>query len=510
MSPGPDGRTSSQLVEKLAEIVGRDRLLTEPEDRYVYSFTGEFATQRRKQPIAVVRPRTEDEGRELARLIESYGARAAWNDVLEDVPEDEDSQVVLLDRDDWVTARNLSAILSELEKEKGEGKGRLRSSSNFPDWFVTNLKSRDGYRIGERPGADDGFCTVQSYFDGVETYSSKGRLILTRGLMADEIEASYRLVDSIYSCTTCGQCYDQLSLMGLEMNNVIVLARREVASRGIEPGHCRIVSGQILADGNPMGMPAEDRSLWYEEAAEEHPFEGNEVLYWTGCSTSYRLPEVVEATTSVLAEAGVDFGLLGEEEGCCGLVLYLMGLWDEAKGNAEQAVAKFRERGVKTLVTGCAGCLYAFKRVYAMLDVPLHVNVLHTSQLIEALVKEGRLRLKESSGRYVWHDPCDLGRHCKIYDPPRNVLKSIPGLELVEPSLSREHALCCGAGGGLMAYDADLSKRIAVSKLKDEIVPMKVEGIVTGCPACIINLRYALEPQEVPVYDLAQLVEMSL
>jgi Fe-S oxidoreductase len=510
MSPGPDGRTLSRLLEELAETVGRDRVLTEPADRYVYSFTGEFATRRRQQPLAVVRSRTEDEERELTGLIESYGVRVVWNDVLEAASESEDSPVVLLDRDERVTAQTLREILSELEEAKGEGKRRLRSSSNLPDWFVTNLKNRDGYRIGERPGADDGFCTVQSYFDGVETYSSKGRLILTRGLLTDEIEATERLVDSLYSCTACGQCYDQLSLTGLEVNNAIVRARREIASRGMEPGQCRVVSGQIRAEGNPIGMPAEDRPLWYEDSAEEHPFEGNDVLYWTGCSTSYRLPEVVEATTNVFTKAGLDFGLLGEEEGCCGLILYLLGLWDDARGNAEETAEQFQKLGVKTLVTGCAGCFYAFTRVYSTLDVPLPVNVLHTSQLIEALIKEDQLKLGENTGRYTWHDPCDLGRHCQIYDPPRSVLRSIPGLELVEPPLNREHALCCGAGGGLMTYDADLSKRIAVSKLNDEITPMKVDGIVTGCPACIINLRYALDPQELPVYDLAQLVEKSL
>jgi len=115
-------------------------------------------------------------------------------------------------------------------------------------------------------------------------------------------------------------------------------------------------------------------------------------------------------------------------------------------------------------------------------------------------------------GGFLWHDPCDLGRHCGVYEPPRNVLRAIPGLELRELPLNREHAICCGGGGGLMMYDIDLSNRMAGSKFVDEISPLGIDGVVTGCPACILSLRNAARSagKEIAVYDLSEIVDSCI
>jgi glycolate oxidase len=208
----------------------------------------------------------------------------------------------------------------------------------------------------------------------------------------------------------------------------------------------------------------------------------------------------------------VDFGLLGEGERCCGLILYLLGLWDEAGVNAEGINKEMRELGVRKIVTGCAGCYYAFTRVYPTLGVNPAFEVYHTSQLMDDAVHLGELQPKALKGSYVWHDPCDLGRHCGVFEPPRRVLRAIQGLELVEPPLNRENTLCCGAGGGLMMYNLDLAERIARSKISDELSRLAVDGVVTGCPACILNLKHAASSTQrnMAVYDLAELVDMCL
>lgn len=505
----------TSFMKKLVRIFGEERVLTDIEDLYVYSFHGEFCIRRRPIPSAVLRLHSESEEKQLMRLAEAEGARVLRNNrPLEEAgPMEQGVPVLLIDARGALDGAALREKLSELEAAFAEEKEGLKASPSFLHWFVSSLKTKDGYRIRERPDCDDGYCAVQPFFDGVETWSSKGRLLLTRGLLRGELTATGKLVDSIYTCTACGQCYDQLSLTGLEMNNAIIQARREIVRRGVGPKSCGALTENILEQGNPMGMPSEDRSLWFDDFIDEFSFDGNDVLYWAGCSPSYRLPDAVESTVNVLKEAEVDFGMLGNSEGCCGLILYLLGLWDEARKNALQTSERIRKSGARLLVTGCAGCYYAFTRVYPEhLNIHLPLKVRHTSQLLESLIDDGRLRLRGVNLKVAWHDPCDLGRHCAVYEAPRNVLKAMPGLRLEEMPLNREHARCCGAGGGLWLYDTDLVEKVAHSKLSEEILPMDVDGVVTGCPACIMGLRYAARSlgREIAIYDLAELVSQGL
>lgn len=514
MSQGAGEGLGSGLLEELVRAFGRDRVLTDPEDLYVYSHYGGFATRRLRNPIAVLRLNSESERKELVKLAETRGIRILRNDSigLEVSTEDNSSPLVIIDARMPMGADSLPWRLTELEKAMVEGKRARRGSLSFLHWLTASLKTGDGYQIHTQPDCDNGFCVIQPFFDSVETFSSKGRLLLCKGLSRGEIAPTARLVDSLFSCTACGQCYDQLTQTDLEINNAIVRTRNEIVKSGMGPKQCRALYDNIEGEGNPMGMPAEDRALWFEELRDERPFAGNEVLYWAGCSTAYRLPGVVEATANVLTGADVDFGIIGEGEGCCGLILYLIGFWDEARNNAYRIIEKLRNLDVRLLATSCAGCYYAFSRVYPILGVHPPFNVVHTSQLIEALVLNDRLRPGKMRGRYIWHDPCDLGRHCGVYEPPRNVLKSIAGFELVELPLSRRHTLCCGAGGGLWMYNASLAERIAHSKVSGELSAPDIDGVVTGCPACILNLRFAaLSLQKnMNIYDLSEIVEKSL
>lgn len=507
------GKPQSKLLDELEKAFSPEKVITDPVDLYVYSFYGEFATRRRETPLAVLRHLSEEEEKDLERFSRESGIRVIRNDESEDdVPGKVGSPTLIVDSREYFNPSKLQEWLAELDETRANGRLRLKAANSFADWFVYSLKITDGYRIGDRPDCDNGFCPVQPFLDGVETFSSKGRLLLTRGLLGGELDPTDRLVDSIYTCTACGQCYDQLGSTSLEVNNAIVRARHEIVMSGKGPRQCSLLTSNVRENGNPLGMPSEDRTLWHEELAEEFPFRGNDVLYWAGCSTSYRLPEIIEATTNVLREAGLDFGLLGDGEGCCGLILYLFGLWDEAAENAIKTSKKLVELGVKRLVTSCAGCYYTFTRVYPTLGVSLPFEIRHTSQLFEALIRGDDLHPEGLKGRYMWHDPCDLGRHCHVYEQPRNVLAAIPGLELAEPPLNREHALCCGGGGGLMMYDIDLSQKISHSKIVDEVSLLDVDGVVTGCPACILSLRNAAKSleREISVYDLAEIVDMSL
>jgi len=490
----------AQLLARLVEAMGADKVLAEPEDLYVYSRMGAFGVEETKPPAAVLRL-SESEARGLDSLVDGEAQVVILGEEAEPSP----LPTLLVDGKEPTSLEELERSLDEVTRSRKETLRQSIESRSLAVQASAHLQSLDGYRLGERMADGSGFCVVQRFMGGHETFSSKGRLLLSRGLSRGELGVTPRLVEAMYSCTACGQCYDQHSPGTLEINNAIIKSRNLIAERGEAPKICGRLLANLEAEGNPMGLPGEDRTLWYEETAEEHSYRGNEVLYWPGCTTSYRLPELVEATAEVLGAAGADFGVLGDEERCCGLILYLMGFWEEARRNAEMVAEALSASPPRVLVTSCAGCYYAFKRVYPQLGVTLPVKVLHTSMLFDGLIREGRLPLRGMEGRFTWHDPCDLGRHCGVYEPPRRVLNAVPGLSVVEPALNREHAVCCGAGGGLWPIDEGLTGDVARQKIEDA-VPAGVDGVVTGCPTCLLNLRSAAGAwrPRLRVYDLSE------
>jgi len=495
------------LLKRLTEAFGRERVLADPEDLYVYACCSRFGALRLENALAVLRVEAEEDEVRLRRIVAPLRVS---------VYETRDKSVratllagpiVIADNGKRVSFESLPGRLSALLEAKTVKNRELKSATSLPERFLAVLRSSPGYRVEEVEDSGEGFCSLEPLLDGRETTSAKGRLVISRGLMTGDIKASPKLTEAMYSCTACGQCYDHITLEGFEVNNAIVRARREVVAQGMEPAQCKLLRNNISGSGNPLGLPAEDRALWFEEIVEDHPYREGDLLYWTGCSTAYRLPEVVRATASVLGKAGLRFGLLGNEEGCCGLILYLLGLWDEATRNASSVVGKLAGFGAKELVTSCAGCYYTFTRVYRRLGVEPPFRVRHTSQVIESLIKEGKLELKGFDGSYVWHDPCDLGRHCGVYEPPRRVLSSVPRLRLVEQKLARRHALCCGGGGGMWATNSDLAERAARMKL-DQFGELDVDGVVTGCPNCILIMRYAAGPDGAKkILDLSEVVD---
>jgi len=519
------------FVETIREIVGDKNVLTEPEDLYVYSFEGPLGLRRGCTPTIVVRLNKNREIlKEVLGLAKKYGFHVLIRGEETVATQPQKQPILLVDVLDYVDGK---ALRESLRKQKPKFSETIRNMLKRGSWLsymVSELSKRVVYSMcmecSRNKGTScSGFCIMTPFYNGVETWSSKGRLILVRGLMADELKITKKLIDVVYSCTLCGQCYGQCFQENLEINKAFLKARKKIVDEGHVPEKFKELPKNILERSNPTGLTQKDRVSWIKDLPEKiYEVSSSEVLYWVGCTTSFRLPNVAKATIRLLNVIGVKPQILGEKEGCCGLPLINTGFLEKAKENATKNVEKLKKSHAKILVTGCAGCYYAFKNMYPeFLDLEVPMEVLHTSQFIEELINKEGLEFKEFDRRVTWHDPCDLGRHSNVYEPPRNLLKNIPNLKFTEMSLNRENARCCGGGGSFLSFNDEIAMKIAEQRVLEDAIPLNVDTIVTSCPTCQINLSWAVRRLKrkfrfmgkknigsVEVLDLTELLERSL
>lgn len=210
-------------------------------------------------------------------------------------------------------------------------------------------------------------------------------------------------------------------------------------------------------------------------------------LYFAGCMATYRMPTIAKATIALLRKANIQFEHLGAEEWCCGSVLFRTGYKKELKDIAEHNAEAFKKCD-SGIITSCAGCYRTLKKDYK--PYIEGKGIFHIVELLDSLVKEGKLRFPQIDVKVTYHDPCHLGRHLTVYDAPRNLLRAVPGLILVEMERNRENARCCGSGGGLRSAYKELSDSMALERLQ-EAERTGAEILTTACPFCAYSLREA-------------------
>jgi len=234
-----------------------------------------------------------------------------------------------------------------------------------------------------------------------------------------------------------------------------------------------------------------------------------EVLYFAGCTAALdpSLQHIAQNTVRLLQKAGVNFGVLGDEEVCCGSVMLRVGERDLARELAEKNLSLFRGIGVKTIVTSCAGCYKTLRQDYPSYG-DIQARVVHTSEFVRELYLDGKLQpTNQTKLRVTYHDPCHLGRHCGLYDAPRKMIEALPGVSLEEMTRNRENTWCCGAGGGVRSAFPDWaleSSRIRVQEAEET----GSSHLVTTCPFCLQNLTTAVQAGNTPleVMDLTDLL----
>ena len=330
-----------------------------------------------------------------------------------------------------------------------------------------------------------GKCDTVCPWNRVRTFSMR-KLIREATFGLTEIEN-----EEIWRCTTCGKCQQQCPRDVKQIVNMIAL-RRFATGYGVFPEAIkpvRAASSGLASDGNPFGEERSKRADWAKGLSVKPFTEGMEVLYFPGCYLSYdaRLKKVAVATVNILNKAGVDFGILGTKENCCGESIRKTGNEELFKRLARENIKTFIENGVKKIVVSSPHCYHTFKNEYPEFNV--NFEIIHISQYLFELINEGKLQIsKEYEKKITYHDPCYLGRHNGIYDEPRGVLKKIPGLELNEMLESRENSMCCGMGGGRIWIETQKSDRFANLRL-DQAIGVGAEVLVTACPYCITNFE---------------------
>jgi len=319
--------------------------------------------------------------------------------------------------------------------------------------------------------------------------------------------------EDIWRCTTCGNC-PQKCPRGVKIIECGVSLRRIATEYGVFPTPVkpiRTISGSLVGEGNPLSEERAKRANWAEGLSVKPFTEGMDVLYFPGCYLSYdpRLKKVARATATILTRAGIDFGILGTKENCCGESIRKTGDEDVFKLLAKENIKTFIDNGVQKILVSSPHCFHTFKNEYP--EFMVNFEVVHISHYLFELIDEGRLELTKEYGKKVtYHDPCYLGRHNGIYDKPREALKKIPGLELIEMPDSREDSLCCGGGGGRIWMETPKGERFSDLRL-EQAIDVGAEVLVTSCPYCITNFEdstLTLEVGEnIEVKDITEIIQ---
>jgi len=342
----------------------------------------------------------------------------------------------------------------------------------------------------------------------------RARLLGPREIADDELR---ELAEKAYECTICGQC-KTVCPAHLDTIEMWENMREFLVHNALGPmeAHRQIVTSIENYD-NPWMQPRTQRSRWSKRIEKDVRVkdalkERCEVLYFVGCTAAYdpNIRGMALDTARVLGKAGVDFGTLGNEEGCCGSTMMRTGLGEATRSMVSKNIERFERAAPSMILTSCAGCYKTIRQDYPKYG-KVGPKVVHITQFVNELLGSGELVLdRRVEGTVTFHDPCHLGRHNLLYDEPRRILESIPGLKVVEMERNREEARCCGAGGGVKTAFPDLAQKISTLRIEDA-ERTGADILTTSCPFCYQSLKAAMEARgsKLRMMDLMELVRLS-
>jgi len=355
-----------------------------------------------------------------------------------------------------------------------------------------------------------GLCTATCPWNQVRSFPVR-QLIHQAQLGLSDFED-----EDVWLCVTCKACVDRCP-REVEIIDVWRALRRVVSEVGAGkmPESLRIAIKNISGVGNPLGEPAEKRADWAKDLGVKTYTKGTEILYFTCCIPAYdpKIQRVARATVDILKKAGVDFGILLDAGlSCCGESVRKAGQESTFQSLAQNNIGLFNEAGVNRVVVASPHCYHTIKNEYP--EFGGDFEVIHLTQYLAELIKQGRLKLtKKLNKKVAYHDPCYLGRHNDVYDEPRQILESIPGLELVEMYNYREDSLCCGGGGGGVWEETKKGERFSDIRV-EQALEVGADILAAACPYCMVMFEDSILTSDkgdvIEVRDIAELVQEAI
>ncbi len=385
---------------------------------------------------------------------------------------------------------------------------------------MTAGRGREAYRglpeearICARCGACRTACPVYAEI-GWESSSPRGRIELARRALRGEGGLDPASVRRALECTLCGGCRDACPAE-IDTRRFLLDLRGEIRAAGRCPGPYLALAEAVDGRGNISPFDNASRADWLDEVEDRDAAvdPASPVGYFVGCVASFypMVTDIPASFAGLAARMGRPVSVLGPRERCCGFPLIAAGMEARAAQVIRHNLEAVRESGIETLVTGCPSCLHTWTHAYPeAAGGPLGFEVLHLAQYLLRCLDEGVL---DPAGAepldlvVTYHDPCDLGRNLGEYDAPREVLRRLPGVRLVEMAHTRELALCCGGGGNLQAVDPDLTRALAARRVR-EALDTGASVLVTACQQCVQVLAEAARRSRarLRVLDIVQLV----
>lgn len=367
--------------------------------------------------------------------------------------------------------------------------------------------------------AQCGYCErgcTQFYGRGWQSHSPRGKWYFLKEVIAGREKITQKDVDRFLVCTTCERC-DVACQLDLpiepswgKMRGKLINQENRMTFPAFE-----MMAASARKERNIWASYAKDRDAWLTEELKPHLKKEAKIAYFAGCTASYVEKDIAQATATLLDKAGVDFTYLGDEEACCGIPMFVAGRWDVWESILRHNVVKMKEVGAETVVTSCPACWLVWHTYYPdwakKLGIDYSFETKHYSEVLADKLADGSLTFDhEVPMKLTFHDSCHLGRAGGVYEPPREMLKALPGVELVEMEHNREDGLCCGSVLTLIG-ETPVAPVLGKRKL-DEAVNAGAEAIVAVCPCCQFQMRVSAEKTgtDIAVKDLAAVAAKGL
>lgn len=316
---------------------------------------------------------------------------------------------------------------------------------------------------------------------------------------------------TVFSCTLCANC-QEVCPVGIGLKGLWCSLRQDLVHEDAYPEQVDMIRDNLVESHNVFGEENDERLDWVEDLpdAPEDSFvrESAEIVYFTGCVASFfpMAQQIPMAMAKILEQRGVHFTLLGEEEWCCGFPLLGAGLKDHFREYIDHNVEAVRRTGARRIVFACPSCYQTWREFY-----PKEFQITHAAEFFEELSLGKEMFTEPLQLTVTYHDPCDLGRGARVFEAPRRLIRSIPGVKLVELARNRENCRCCGGGGNLEMIDPRLSAQITEEKIA-EVLATGAQAVVTCCQQCVRTMTTYVKRNQIPieVLDITQLVLRAL